>query len=298
MKRPWDHYFRAPSDEKAGGRGFHTDCGSEPPPPETLEEQLACLRLRIEAEKEKLISREAELADLYVELAAFRLEYDRRVGLKLAELEEVEAEIKRYKRRISQHRRWGPARPIPTGSSEAYIPVEEQFEGTWKQEDGPPPPPHAEMVDEATEAQIKKLYRQLVRRFHPDLTQDEAERAWRTEMMTAINAAYAARSLVELRALAAEPDRSPSGGPTTDEQRLTALQEELQRIEQRLREVEQEIYDLTHSPTMEMMLDVKLAKWRGRDLLAEMAAKIEKDLARKRVEVDLLVAQFKELGMS
>jgi curved DNA-binding protein CbpA len=125
-------------------------------------------------------------------------------------------------------------------------------------------------VDAATEAQIKKLYRQLCRRFHPDLTQDAAERVWRTEMMTAVNAAYAARSLVELQALAEKPDRSPSAETGTDEQ---------------------------HSPTMQMNLDVKFAQRQGRDLLAEMAVDVKKDLARKRVELDFLVAQLKQLGI-
>ncbi|NIO71407.1 MAG: hypothetical protein GTN71_20835, partial [Anaerolineae bacterium] len=242
-------------------------------------------------------NREAELVDLRVELSAFRLEYDTRVGRKVAELEEVEAEIKRCQQRISQYRQWGPGGPPQTRTGAAYVPVEEQYRRTWQQPEEPPSPPPAEPVDAATEAQIKKLYRQLCRRFHPDLTQDTQERAWRTEMMTAINAAYAARSLVELQALAEKPDRSPSAETGTDEQRLAALRDRLQQIQRRLREVKQESRELTNSPTMQMNLDVKFAQRQGRDLLAEMAADVEKDLARKRVELDFLVAQLKQLGI-
>ena len=64
----------------------------------------------------------------------------------------------------------------------------------WQQPRKPPPPPPAEPVDAATEAEIKTLYRKMCRRFHPDLSQDPTEQAWRTELMTAINAAYAARA--------------------------------------------------------------------------------------------------------
>ena len=103
---------------------------------------------------------------------------------------------------------------------------------------------------------------------------------------------------MELQALAEKPDRSPSAETGTDEQRLAALRDRLQQIQRRLREVEQELRELTHSPTMQMNLDIKLAQRQGRDLLAEMAADVEKDLARKRVELDFLAAQLKQLGIA
>jgi predicted nucleic acid-binding Zn-ribbon protein len=269
-----------------------------PHSPYTTEEQLAHLRQQIEAAEAELANREAELVDLRVELSAFRLEYDTRVGRKVTELEEIEAEIQRCQQRISQYRQWGPGGPPQTRTGAAYVPVEEQYRRTWQQPEESPSPPPAKPVDAATQAQIKKLYRQLCRRFHPDLTQDAAERARRTEIMTAVNAAYAARSLVELQALAEKPDRSPSVETGTDEQRLAALRGRLQQIQRRLREAEQEIRELMNSPTMQMNLDIKFAQRQGRDLLAEMAADVEKDLARKRVELDFLVAQLKQLGIT
>lgn len=263
--------------------------------PYTTEEQLTHLRQQIEAAEAGLVSREAELVDLRVELSAFRLEYDTRLGRKVAELEEVEAKIKRCQQRISQYRQWGPGSPPQTRTGAAYVPVEEQYRRTWQQPEEPPSPPPAEPVDTATEAQIKKLYRQLCRRFHPDLTQDAVERAWRTEMMTAVNAAYTAQSLVELQALAEKPDRAPLAENGANEQRLAALRDRLQQIRRRLREVEQEIRELANSPTMQMSLDVKFARRQGRDLLAEMAVDVEKELARKRVELDFLMAQLRQL---
>jgi len=266
--------------------------------PDMTEEQLAHLRQQIEALETELFEREAELVDLRVELSAFRLEYDTRVGRRVAELEEVEAEIKRCRQRINQYRQWGPGWAPRTATGTAYVPVEEQYRRTWQQPEESPSPRPAEPVDAATEARIKKLYRQLCRRFHPDLTRDAAERAWRTEMMTAVNAAYAARSLVELQALAEKPDRSPSAEAGPDEQRLAALRDKLRQIQQRLREVEQEMRELTNSQEIQMSLDVKFAWRQGRDLLAEMAADVEKDLARKRDELDLLMTQLRQLGIA
>lgn len=263
----------------------------------TREEQLAHLRQQIEAAEAELIDREAELVDLRVELLAFRLEYDTRLGRRAMELEEVEAGIKRCQGLISRYRQWGPGGLPRTRTGEAYVPVEEQYRRTWQQPKEWSSPPPAQPMDAATEAQIKKLYRQLCRRLHPDLTQDAAERAWRTEMMTAVNAAYAARSLVELQALAEKPDRSPAAETGTDEHRLAALNDKLQQIQRRLREVEQEIRRLTNSEMIQMSLEVKLAQRQGRDLLAEVAADVEQDLGRKRAELDFLLAQLRQLGI-
>jgi len=264
----------------------------------TIEEQLTSLRRELEAAEAELIDREAELVDLRTEVYAFQLEYDTRVGRKLAELEAVEAEIKRRRQRISQYHQWGPGGPPQTEAGEEYIPVEEQYKRAWQQPDTLPPPRPAGPVDAATEAQIKRLYRQLCRRFHPDLVRDPAEQAWRTEMMTAVNAAYAARSLVELQALAEKPDRSPVVETGADEHRLAALRDRLQQVQRRLREVEQEIRDMMNSSAIELSLDVKLAWRQGRDLLAEMAADAEEELARKRVELDLVIAHMRELGIA
>ena len=117
-------------------------------------------------------------------------------------------------------------------------------------------------------------------------------------MMQAINAAYAARSLVELQKMAEQPDRPPAVQTSTDTERLVALQERLQQIERRLQKVEQEIRELTDGPDMALSIEVKLARWDGRDLLAEMAAEAEAMLTQKRAELDALKAEIEQLGLT
>ena len=58
-------------------------------------------------------------------------------------------------------------------------------------------------LDRAAE---KRLYRELARRFHPDLGQTALEIAYRTEMMSAVNQAYAAADSQALYDLAGELD--------------------------------------------------------------------------------------------
>ena len=61
--------------------------------------------------------------------------------------------------------------------------------------------PRASSRDLAAE---KRLFRQLARRFHPDLAAQGVERAYATAIMSAVNTAYAAGDLGTLRDLAGE----------------------------------------------------------------------------------------------
>jgi curved DNA-binding protein CbpA len=146
------------------------------------------------------------------------------------------------------------------------------------------------------------LYRQLARRFHPDLATDDADRSYRTEMMAAANTAYAARSLVELLALERQGAASPipiRGRTTTyqtDTQLIQVLEEELRRIARRMRQIEQEKREIPQRSSVRLSLEVKLAQRQGRDLLEEMSLDLQKKIARKEVERDFMKSQFDQLG--
>jgi len=265
----------------------------------SLGQQLARLRRQIAATEAALVEREADLAELRVEVASFELRYETYVGRKLAALKEVEASIAACQKQLQTFRRWGSDGPPVGWNGEAYVPVDEQYRRTWRDPALPGPsftPPAELATQSAAKQDLKVLYRQLCRRFHPDLTQDPAERAWRTEMMAAVNVAYAAQSRAELEALAATPHRTAGRG-AVDVGRLDVLQDRLTYLRRKLRQVEGEIDELTHSPMMEMRLEVTLAARQGQDLLGEMAEEVERDLARKQAELETLRAQLRAMGM-
>ncbi len=118
--------------------------------------------------------------------------------------------------------------------------------------------------------------------------------------MAVINDAYAVRSLIELEALAREPDARILTGHAhpgqTEAQLAQALEDELSRCQRRLREIESELRRLPQRPSVQLSLEVKLARRQGRDLLQEMAAELERQIARKVAERDMLKAQFDQLG--
>jgi hypothetical protein len=258
---------------------------------ETTQEKLARLRAALEQAQNDLIEAEAELADRAAEVYAFEAEFEAKVGRLVSQLEALEAEVRDYLDRIQQ---WRNQRVF--GGD--YRSVEEQYRRTWQVPPAAPKPP-PQPPTPATEAQIKKLYRELARRFHPDLGRDDAERAYRTEKMRAVNDAYAARSMVELAALAQEAayDRPDSviRLDETEAEMIKALENEIARCRRRLREIDFEMRNLHNRPSVEISLEAKLARRQGRNLLAEMAADLERKIARKTAERDMMKAQFDSL---
>jgi hypothetical protein len=258
-----------------------------------MQTELNHLRMALSEMHPRLIEAEAELTDRLAEVNAFEFEFEARVGHLIDALEALERELHRYNERIHIARnkqRFGYA----------HISVEEQYRRTWQSPPASAPTPPPTPVSPANEAEIKRLYRHLARRFHPDLAVDEQERTARTKKMQLINEAYAARSLTELVVLMQQTealiDTNQTRPDQSETQLVEALQAELQRCQNRLREIEKELGQIPYRASVQVSLEVKAAQRQGRDLLAEMAAELERRIARKTIERDMLKAQFDQLG--
>ncbi len=261
---------------------------------ETIHEKLARLRTELTRVQDELIDAETELADQMADIRAFETEFEARVGFLMTQLAALEGEVNDYLDRIQQRRN-----ESVFGSQ--YRSADEQFRRTWQQSTkpaaAPPPPPPS--ADE--KVQLKKLYRQLARRFHPDLAVSEADRLYRTEKMSGINDAYAARSLTELLVFAAEMETTgaepvEARPGQTEADMVQALEKEIRRCRRRIREIDLEMQNLHNRASVELALERKMVQRNGRDLLAEIAADLERKIARKTVERDMIKSQFNNLN--
>lgn len=263
-----------------------------------MQDQIAELEQMVQAAQADLFIRESELLDLRAEWTAFERQYEARIGIKLAELASLEQDIKTCRQRLDEVRIWGSG-----GIQRRYGPQVassgEQYRQARREDDdaGFSFSSFADQLVEQPlspedEAQLKRLYRQLCRRFHPDLAQDEAERACRTEMMAKINAAYTAQDLQELESLVEQPDCDQISPEMAAAQRLVSLRDTLQRLQERRQVVDREIDQLIHSDLVDLSVEVKLASQQGHDLWAEMEADVNEALAEKRAELASLKEQL------
>ena len=255
-----------------------------------LEATLAELRPR-------LIDAETQLADRLAAIGAFeyklraRLEsLSHRLDALQEEIDDLRAALRRYQDALD----WGDdLQPAVRGERGWRFSGEEAAaSGRYryhKTAEAPRPALAAEQ-----QAALKQLYRQLARRFHPDLALEEADRAYRTDLMMAINAAYAAGDMAALERLAAEPDNAPRA-PHTDEELAAALQREIDHCRRRLSEIAAELATLEGHDSTRLLRRAERASAEGRDLLAELAADLRRRINEKLVERDVLETQLEEM---
>lgn len=267
---------------------------------DSTEQEMARLRAQI-AEKELLLADlESELLDLRRDLNQFKARYERRVKPIATRLEAVQAAIVELEEAHNRYLKEEYFVYTPPLQSEwqpppDYVPVEEQYRRTWKapqQEERAPEPqakPRLGTLGDR-ESRIKRLYRQLARRYHPDLAADPADRASRNELMARINEAYTRRDIEALEALAARPVAGDAREPLTS-LRLRELHLINDQLAQRIGALKLERANLMHSDMMRLALEEKLARSRGRDLLAEIAAGMEREYQACLVRLEQLRSQ-------
>jgi hypothetical protein len=254
--------------------------------------QMDALKAELKLAQAEMLAAEEELADRNREIFAFEAKVERRIGDLLAALNALNEEIVQSTKTIEALR------------EERIFGKEHGFKDpnywrNWVDRSLDTPPPPREQLQVEIEAQIKELYRELAREFHPDLAKDEAESEFRANKMAALNEAYAARNLAVLKMLAVEARLvastqvyRPVSKPKDPEK---ALEYEMDLCRRRTRELRAEISNLHINPSVQLSLDVKLARREGRDLLGEMAADLRKNIARKTAERDYLKAALDQL---
>jgi len=135
---------------------------------------------------------------------------------------------------------------------------------------------------------LKRLFRQLAQKIHPDRAEDESDRAWRSELMSEANRAYRAGDEMVLREILSQwqAGRHQQSSAVPRDAPTRGLARQVARMQRRLAEIEAELNRLLASRLYELFVAAGVARKRGRDLLQEMSAQIDAqiELARQRLE--------------
>jgi len=239
-------------------------------PPEARE--LEKKRAELATLETRLAERELDLATLQAELHSFEGIYLRVVGSRLAELDEIEAQIAeagarhKPKGREAQER----ASQARTQAQESARAVEAEQEAGKREPFRP-------------SENLKKLYREVAKRIHPDLATDESERQRRHELMTEANRAYEQGDEARLEAILRDWETSPESvkgeGPGAE---LVRVIRKIAQVEDRLKAIDAEIARLEETDLYQLKTQVDQAEEEERDLLAEMAAGVDQQVAEAR----------------
>ena len=263
-------------------------------------DSLDALRTEIEQKREFVARLEQERTDLQLEIAAFEVTYNAEVKPLQDELDAINLHIREYELRNELLRFRGSR--LSAVQLEAEVELRQRGQHTQAAFSDTPPPharprwestPHPVEPDIVTKAELKSLYRELAKRFHPDLAANDLEREAHGARMAEINDAYARGDLEAMRRAAALPrgsDVRASLPPTLAE--LLAERDRLDALVIRLR---QDIAELNRDPLVLLKIDTTLARHSRRDLLAEMATDIHIKIVERRGVLNKLIAEFREL---
>ena len=253
------------------------------------QEKIHELKALIDQLTNELVEAEAELADQLAAINAFEFRLRAGIGFLIRRLDELARQIEAYQQQL-RHQQQGDD---PHTGNWSIDDVEDVYHepgvdyDAYRYHETPPEPPQSPLgLDEKTE--LKRLYRQLARRFHPDMGLDEADRTRRTKLMMAINAAYAAADLDALRQLALEPDSILVDLLEDGQLQAEQLLREMARLQHRLSEVRDELAKVAQNKSYKLLLQAKQTELAGGDWLEELKAQVQEQISMKLVERDVL----------
>ncbi|MFD9904446.1 J domain-containing protein [Streptomyces sp. NPDC059063] len=274
-----------PSEASAeASAGPHGDAGARP------EERL---EKAVRAAEQALIEYEIAVETFRVEVENFSRLHHQKLGPMYARLDELDARIAEAvaarsgdpedRRKADEAR----ARVLPMPD------VAELFHG-WMDGDGLSSEAAAMLTDQSVRPpqrvrpsdEARKLYRDLARKAHPDLAQDEAERVRRDEFIARVNAAYGRGDEALLRELLEEWN----AGPVPEERRPSPSEELYARLEwlaQRKELLSVVAHELEESAIGAML---KLAPDDPDRLLEEVAEQLLAQVAEREAELERLTA--------
>lgn len=211
------------------------------------------LQHTVETLRDAIFDLDLHLAHLRDELAAFESHYNHQLAIEHHALHRLEALIRHIER-------WGDilhhqartavvhqARASDTKRAQELQRIRQQRERILSKAALPPAP--KKTTKTSVQQELKNAYRNLARRYHPDLAQSETDRLHYSQVMTRINALYHAGDLEKLLVLQTDSQallQNADESPATQEKQL---QEKLAWLERVYSDLQHDQRAITQSET-------------------------------------------------
>lgn len=287
-----------PRERSGAGEAVTADPTPEQPPVEqtgTEEEARPEERLEraVRAAEQALIEFEIAVETFRVEVENFSRLHHQKLGPMYSRLDELDAQIAEVRAArtgdLEDIRKADEARarvmPMPG--------VEELFHG-WMDSEGLFPEAVAMLTDQPVRPpqrvrpseEARKLYRELVRKAHPDLAQDEDERKRRDEFIARVNTAYGRGDEALLRELSEEW----AAGPVPQEWKPSRSEELYARLEWLAQRKEMLAFVASELEESAIGAMLKLAPDDPDRLLEEIAEQLLAQVEEREAELAELIA--------
>jgi hypothetical protein len=230
-------------------------------PPEEFE--LAHRRRELAAARAVLAERENALGHLRDQIHGFEARYIRQVGVLYRQLDEIEEKLAELKVSRESLEERDDARA-------AYRKAHPEYD---------PDAVANDVVESAvrnTDVDLKLLFRELAKRIHPDFAIDELDALRRTHLMAQANDAFQRGEAALLERMIDGYDGAGEAfGRTNPAAELLRVKALIERVLADVAVAEQEHVALAESEMAQLRKETAEAARGGRDLLAEMAARVK-----------------------
>ena len=229
----------------------------------------------LERLKDRLATREEDLADFTGAVEQFETRYAMEVGRHQAELDKIEVEIAEEEAKLV---------PDDEDIKRKLEELRRRAEASAADVEG-----HSDASDWKPTAEAKKAYHNLAKIIHPDLALDEAEKERRHALMAQLNAAYSSGDQKTLNKLMDDFRDAPelvSGDTVADN--LVRVIRQIYQVKNRMKAIDSEMERIRSSERFSLFLKVEEEAEKGRDFLAQMGARSRTHVAMSLRRLDTL----------
>ncbi len=236
------------------------------PSPRRHGHDLDSLRAQLTGLEDRLGDRSAEVLRARADHDAFRIRYRQEVGLLHDELDRLELDL-----------------------AEAELGILTERLGDTAEPPGDPAAERLEPQPRFTSDAVRRLFRDVAKAIHPDLTRDDAARDRRHSLMIAANRAYALGDEEQLRAILQAWERSPDAVQGTDQDAMRLrLERRIEQIEEQLQALAAELASLTDTSLWKLKVMVDHEAAIGKDLITDMVRRLKRDIVVATNRLDAL----------
>lgn len=261
--------------------------------PLDIQDSIANLRFKIADQEKEFIILEGDIEELKADLADFEERYNQLIKPLSEQIDAAKSALDTLRDLLLKQQMGDPLRVDSLwrgnghSANKGYIPPHERDFAI----------PEPIEIPKQEHKNIKSLYRQLARQYHPDLARDEADRERRTKIMSLINTAYQDGDIESLKTLnestaEQKTDVIDSQMPL-DMMILRSLQRQFHDLAVEIRDLKEQRHNLRYGHLMELKLEESTAKIRGEDFLAELVDELQTEYWRTMRELDEIRQQVK-----
>lgn len=246
------------------------------PEEQELEKKLA----ELESLKLKLVHKELELSTLQAELHSFELKYLKIVGVKIARLDDINAQIAEVFAKIQTNNETA-SNEARQSRAQANASAESVKEAQAIQDS---------QTKFSSSENLKSLFREAAKRIHPDFAVDENDRIRRTKLMAEVNEAYKAGDEKKLRQILREWEDSPESVIGNDVgAKLIRTIRQLANIQERISNLEEVIKQFTETSIYQLKTKVESLNKEVNVALEEMASSLNEQINEQQKRLEKLI---------